>query len=288
MTTQMTTLEERRGGLGTLIGASAVTLVMLVGAALWLVWPDGGAATAPPTSAERHEVAALSSATVTPARSTTADGEDVFVYLVGSPEQALEVQARVDATRAFMEGPRQAGSGISLPEAVVLLAGTPEDEVRAAQIISDTHHIRLTTGRPDLRVVDLRPATANVPPRTEGSGRPLTEQPAGTGLRTDASDTLDDTLATLTPTGATGDPAAAVGQDVYLVGSEVAATAARPLAVGADQVLVVETEEDAAQVRIGLGRPGTRFIDLRSSRAMAWTPGSVTHGCGLDTQTRAC
>ena len=51
---------------------------------------------------------------------------------------------------------------------------------------------------------------------------------------------------------------------VYLVGSEVAATAARQLAAEADQVHVVETEEDASQVRAGLSRPGTTIIDLRT------------------------
>jgi hypothetical protein len=51
---------------------------------------------------------------------------------------------------------------------------------------------------------------------------------------------------------------------VYLVGSEIADSATRQLATGADQVLVVETEEDAAQVRAGLSRPGTTIIDLRT------------------------
>jgi hypothetical protein len=61
-----------------------------------------------------------------------------------------------------------------------------------------------------------------------------------------------------------GAPPAAVLRYVYLVGSEEAATATRQLAAGADQVLVVTTEEDAAQVRVGLRQPGTTIIDLRS------------------------
>jgi hypothetical protein len=51
---------------------------------------------------------------------------------------------------------------------------------------------------------------------------------------------------------------------VYLIDSEEAATAVRPLAVGADQALVVATEEDATQVRVGLTQPGTAIIDLGS------------------------
>jgi hypothetical protein len=61
-----------------------------------------------------------------------------------------------------------------------------------------------------------------------------------------------------------GERAAVVQRSVYLLGSEEAATAARQLAAGADQVLVVATEEDAAQVRVGLTQPGTAIIDLRT------------------------
>ena len=61
-----------------------------------------------------------------------------------------------------------------------------------------------------------------------------------------------------------GEQAGAMQRYVYLVGSEAAAMAARRLAAGADQVHVVATEEDAAQVRAGLGGPGTHIIDLRA------------------------
>jgi hypothetical protein len=105
---------------------------------------------------------------------------------------------------------------------------------------------------------------ASVPALANGSGRSLTEQPRRSGLHTNTSDTLDDALTELD-----GEQTAAVLRSVYLVGSEVAATAARQLAAGADQVHVVETEEDASQVRVGLSRPGTEIIDLRTPAAGA-------------------
>ena len=83
-------------------------------------------------------------------------------------------------------------------------------------------------------------------------------------------------------TGATADPTGLAVQapspvrTIYLVGSEAAAAAARDAwaagesqraALGllpeAVQVLVVETDEDAAQVRAGVGGAQTRVIDLR-------------------------
>ena len=49
MTTQTTT-EESRGGAWTLVGTCTFTLLVLAGAALWLVWAGGEAATAPTTA----------------------------------------------------------------------------------------------------------------------------------------------------------------------------------------------------------------------------------------------
>ena len=63
--------------------------------------------------------------------------------------------------------------------------------------------------------------------------------------------------------------AAAAPQDVFIVGSEAAAAAVRQHVASGDQVLVVETDEDAAQVWVGLSRPGTRIIDLRPGSGSA-------------------
>lgn len=65
---------------------------------------------------------------------------------------------------------------------------------------------------------------------------------------------------------------------VYLVGSQVAATAIRQFAVGAGQIHVVETEEDASRVRAGFIGRGVTVIDLRGA------PGA----CGTDFVLASC
>ena len=133
--------------LGAALGVGLVFLGQLEGARI---------ATRPPaqTAIVQPHVAQIPSrarprtaaATGTSARSTAT------VYLVASPEQAVAVQAGIEDDRAAAEG-----QGMSTPPALVLVAGTPADAARAAETIRADQHHRLTSGRPDLRVVDLRP-----------------------------------------------------------------------------------------------------------------------------------
>jgi hypothetical protein len=110
MTTQTTTIEESSGGLRTLVGATAVMLAVLVGAALWLVWPGGGAATAPAT------------APVTAARDGTAP-------LSGSVEQYPEDQRAATAHEA---------PPAAMQDGLAQLGGEQAEEVRRYVYLVDS------------------------------------------------------------------------------------------------------------------------------------------------------
>jgi hypothetical protein len=151
-------------------GGAAFVLVIAAGIGFWRsakgdVARVAGVATAPPATTEAVTGRAVTASTITATGTTSTARTDETIYLVSSPEQAAVVQADIDAARAFLEALRQAGHGVSPLEAVVLVAGTPEDTARAAELIGAEHHLRLATGRPDLRVVDLRPAPANGAPQ---------------------------------------------------------------------------------------------------------------------------
>ena len=141
------------GWWGMVAGSALLTVAVIGAIGVWQVRDQRNTSTAGP------EAAAPVSTAVTPAASTSAGREDAVIYLVSSPEQAVVVQADLDAARAFV-----AEQGVSLPQATVLVVGTPEEEARAAEMIDAGQYFRLTTGHPDLRVVDLRPAPASASP----------------------------------------------------------------------------------------------------------------------------
>ena len=139
----------RRGpGRRLVLGLAAVAFAVAVVAAIG-VWQVRARSTA---STAQHEAAAPVSAAVTRPAPTSAVRADAVVYLVASPEQAVVVQAGIAAGYMSAEG-----QWISTPQATVLVAGTPEEAARAAEMLGADQHIRLTSGRPDRRVVDLRP-----------------------------------------------------------------------------------------------------------------------------------
>ncbi len=197
MTTQTTTSQPSTTRRWARLGVTAASLTVLGGALLWQIRQGGDEAATPVASsrtesrvtapatplggiADARAAAAAApavpvtdqemyqawqqrtapvSAAVTPTRPTNVVREDAVVYLVSSPEQADRVQADIDAARAFV-----AEQWISLPQATVLVVGTPEDEARAAELLDAGQYFRLTTGHPALRVVDLRLALASAPP----------------------------------------------------------------------------------------------------------------------------
>ena len=133
------------GWWGIVAGSALLTVAVVAAIGVWQGGDQRSTRTAGP------EAAAPVSAAVTPTRSTTAGSEDAVVYLVSSPAQAVVVQADIDAGRTSAEG-----QWISTPQAGVLVAGTPEDAARVAEMMSADYHSRLTSGRPAMRVVDLR------------------------------------------------------------------------------------------------------------------------------------
>ncbi len=139
-------LKHGAGWWGTVAGSALLTVAVVGAIGVWQVRAQRSASTA------GHEAAAPVSAAAPLPAPTSAGREDAVVYLVSSPEQADRVQADIAAARTSAEG-----QGMSLPETMVLVAGTPEDEARAAELLGANYHIRLTSGRPALRVVDLRP-----------------------------------------------------------------------------------------------------------------------------------
>ena len=140
------TPKQRRTQVITAAAGAVLALATAAGIGGWQLRDQRSASTA------GHEAAAPVSAAVAQPAPTSAGREDAVVYLVSSPEQADRVQADIAAARTSAEG-----QGMSLPETMVLVAGTPEDEARAAELLGANYHIRLTSGRPALRVVDLRP-----------------------------------------------------------------------------------------------------------------------------------
>ena len=147
------TPKQRRTQFITAAAGAVLALVTAAGIGGWQLRDQQSASTA------GHEAAAPVSAAVTPPAPTTAVREDAVVYLVSSSEQADRVQADIAAARAFV-----AGEAISLPQATVLVVGTPEDAARVAELLGTEQHVHFTSGRPALRVVDLRPATTSAPP----------------------------------------------------------------------------------------------------------------------------
>ena len=140
------TPKQRRTQFITAAAGAVLALATAAGIGGWQLRDQRSASTA------GHEAAAPVSAAVTPPAPTTAVREDTVVYLVSSPEQAVVVQADINAARAFV-----AGEDVTLPRASVLVVGTPEDEARAAEMIGADQYSRLMSGRSDLRMVDLRP-----------------------------------------------------------------------------------------------------------------------------------
>ncbi len=146
-------LQHGAGWWGMVAGSALLTVAVVTAIGVWQLRDQRS------TSTARQEAAAPVSAAVTRPASTSAGREDAVVYFVSSPEQADRVQAEIAAARAAAEG-----QGMSLPETMVLVAGTPEDEARAAELLGADQYSRLMSGRSDLRVVDLRPATTSAPP----------------------------------------------------------------------------------------------------------------------------
>ena len=146
-------LKHGAGWWGTVAGSALLTVAVVAAIGVWQVRAQRSTSTAGP------EAAAPVSAAVTRPAPTSAVREDTVIYLVSSPEQADRVQADIDAARAFAAEQR-----VSLHQATVLVVGTPEEEARAAEMIDAGQYFRLTTGHPDLRVVDLRPAPASASP----------------------------------------------------------------------------------------------------------------------------
>ena len=140
------TPKQRRTQVITAAAGAVLALATAAGLGGWQLRDQQSASTA------RPETAAPVSTAVTPPAPTSTVREDAVVYLVSSPEQAVVVQADINAARAFV-----AGEDVTLPRASVLVAGTPEDEARAAEMIDAGQYFSLTSGQPDLRVVDLRP-----------------------------------------------------------------------------------------------------------------------------------
>ena len=141
-------LQHGAGWWGTVAGSALLAGAVVGAICVWQVGEQPSASTAGP------EAAAPVSAAVTLPAPTSAASEDAIVYLVSSPEQAVVVQAGIEDARASAEG-----QGMSTPQALVLVAGTPEEAVRvaeAAEMVGADQRSRLMSGRPDLRVVDLR------------------------------------------------------------------------------------------------------------------------------------
>ena len=139
-------LQHGAGWWGTVAGSALLTVAVIGAIGVWQVRDQSSTRTAGP------EAAAPVSAAVTLAAPTSAGSEDAVVYLVASPEQADRVQADIAAGYMSAEG-----QWISTPQATVLVAGTPEEAARAAEMLGADQYSRLMSGRPDLRVVDLRP-----------------------------------------------------------------------------------------------------------------------------------
>lgn len=164
------------------------------------------------------------------------------VYLVGSSEQAALILNGIHVANAIRESAGEA----PLHDEVIQIASAAEEAVFWLGI-HEADRFRDHLGLRPMPVVDLR---------TQGKAV---------------------TLAATAHTGSVGEGSAAMGglvdhhaaqaiaapQRVFLVGSEAGAAAVRQHAASGDQVFVVENDEDVAQVRAGLSRPGTSITDLR-------------------------
>jgi hypothetical protein len=181
------------------------------------------------------EATTPAAAVIVPAPAVTPrDQPAPTIYLVASQAQADATQRDIDDTNIF-----RAALGTAPLAASVLLF--PSAEVESAFWWNMGEQALAAQGLPPVTVVDLRTPAARVPE----------PEPAAVS---------DQEMYQRAPPA----PVAAGLRSVYLVDSEAAATAARQLAAGADQVLVVTTEEEASQVRVGFDQPGTAIIDLRS------------------------
>jgi hypothetical protein len=165
MTRQITSIEESGSGLRTLLATTAITLVVLVGAALMFMWPDGDAAPARATAPVTTST--MPNAIQAPAAAPT-------TYIVASRAQADWLRGRLDEGAA-------ARAETGAPEPVLRLGwfDSPEAEagfwsnLAALRLHDDANGTALT-------VVDLR-------------GR----LQSWNGLPTDMSDPLDQAMTEL-------------------------------------------------------------------------------------------
>ena len=144
----------RRPRLIGLAAALAVIVVVAAGVGLWQATRGEEAVTPTP------EAALPTSPAIPVGASTVAP----TYYRVSSPEQAVLVQADIDAVGAYLCGSQSPCPAWSSTALRVLEAGTPEAAARAAELLGVEYHVRLSTGQPDLRVVDLRAPAAGAPP----------------------------------------------------------------------------------------------------------------------------
>jgi hypothetical protein len=158
MTTQ-TTMQAGKGGPRRLLGATAVTLAVVAGAALWLARPGGEAAVPADDRAVAMEAAAEMATGAAQARQAEAGhGDDVVggdevatYYLVGSEAQAADARhwlAEADAIRAMTGEPPLTGE--------VVLLRTAAEEAHFRWAMNEANAIRNYEGLTLFRVVDLR------------------------------------------------------------------------------------------------------------------------------------
>lgn len=158
MTTRATTIiKESTGELRTLVGTTAVTLVLVVAAALWFLWPaaavpagkvtpvaDQAAITA--SAAEAARVSHQQTGSAFAARRLAE--RTVTVYLVASEAERERLLANLDAVI-------NAHGGQSHRHTIIVVQ-TPAEEAAVWRWVVDDSTMQQGTDGPSVRVIDLR------------------------------------------------------------------------------------------------------------------------------------
>jgi hypothetical protein len=140
------TLPRRRAqGRRPWLTAGTAVLLAIAAAGTWQTVAQRGSAP--------HTPSTTSSTTSTTSSTGTGPsaGSTATVYLVGSPEEAMRVQAALDERDAVL---RQFGRGAMATQVLAVTAAA--DAARIAQAQADADAIRATLGLPPLPLIDLR------------------------------------------------------------------------------------------------------------------------------------
>jgi hypothetical protein len=142
------TLPRRRAqGRRPWLTAGTAVLLAIAAAGTWqTVAQRGSAPHTPSTTSSTTSTTSSTSSTGTGPSAGTAT-----VYLVGSPEEAMRVQAALDERDAVL---RQFGRGAMATQVLAVTAAA--DAARIAQAQADADAIRATLGLPPLPLIDLR------------------------------------------------------------------------------------------------------------------------------------